>query len=930
MDDAPRSSRLFVTRKLPWILALVAVAVFFATLNPWISVLSLRPVMEASGWTFESAFAQPLNLVFGTIVSKLTGRSFPSQANLLTALMAGMVVYLLARSVALLPHDRRHEERIRESSDIGLLTCSLAWVPPVLAVGLLIFQLTFWQHATAFTGEMIDLLVFAYVIRSLLEYRLDGNESRLWKVAFAVGAGIANNYAMIGFAPMFLLATAWICGFSFFRLGFIGKIFGAFILGLSVFLLVPVIARLSGRFDDSFWALTKAALEIKKTQLLMLPRGRFLFLSLLMLFPLAAFGIRWASPSGIGFDRLATSLVWQLLKFIWFIACIAVAFDVKFSPRQLGYGVPLLTFSFCASLVVGYVSGYYLLLASVKPDARHGVSSAPVKLICQAAGGLTLLMTLAVPAGLVIKNWAVIRAENRPFLRDYALTMLAPLSAGPSVVLSEDPNLALILIAAQRSGYGTNEHLIVNARLAPTGDYRNYMAALYSNRWPALATIAGAQQNIAGLWLKLAVQKAAEGKAFFTAPPSSFFAEPFDFRPVGSIYGALQRKGLLPEPANQGELDMVRRFWTEVRDTTEELSKHIETGSSNAAVVGALWSRTANTSGVFMQEAGQLADASKLFDLALVMNPDNSAAKVNLEINRALVARKPVPFDAVKLWDGKSGLLDIHGPVDEPEFLRIMGFALLAQKDDLVRRAVVWFDRASKLSPTNVFCRFGLISAAVALQDLNLATNTLNVLRAQAAAGKWTQVELGGLAEAEGRILIAQGDYEAAEKALIEARRLNPSSFDVHDFLSYLYLVQGKIDQAIAATEVWEKSLELPAPALTRRALILLQQGKYAPAAETLTRILDTTPENSLARMNRAIARLFLNQLAESKADYVKLMKDNGESFQVRYGLAEIAKRENQPTEELKNLEKYLELAPRTTAEYTNATERVTSLRAGR
>ena len=77
MDDAPVSSRLFVTRKLPWILAATAFAVFLFTRNAWIGVNSLRPVYEAAGWGFDNAFAQPLNQLFGFVVSSLTGGRFP-------------------------------------------------------------------------------------------------------------------------------------------------------------------------------------------------------------------------------------------------------------------------------------------------------------------------------------------------------------------------------------------------------------------------------------------------------------------------------------------------------------------------------------------------------------------------------------------------------------------------------------------------------------------------------------------------------------------------------------------------------------------------------------------------------------------------------------------------------------------------------------
>jgi tetratricopeptide (TPR) repeat protein len=109
-----------------------------------------------------------------------------------------------------------------------------------------------------------------------------------------------------------------------------------------------------------------------------------------------------------------------------------------------------------------------------------------------------------------------------------------------------------------------------------------------------------------------------------------------------------------------------------------------------------------------------------------------------------------------------------------------------------------------------------------------------------------------------------------------------------------------------------------------------MQTGKYGPAADTLTRILEVSPENNLARVNRAISRLLLGQLAEAKADYARLLKDEMETFQVRFGLSEVARLEKQPSEELKQLERYVEIAPKNTAEFTNAVQRVAALRAGR
>ena len=76
----------------------------------------------------------------------------------LTAFLAALSLALLARSVALLPFDRTWDARLRERSEFSLLSLKTAWLPVVLACAVAGLQLSFWEHATVFTGEMLDLL----------------------------------------------------------------------------------------------------------------------------------------------------------------------------------------------------------------------------------------------------------------------------------------------------------------------------------------------------------------------------------------------------------------------------------------------------------------------------------------------------------------------------------------------------------------------------------------------------------------------------------------------------------------------------------------------------------------------------------------------------------------------------------------------------
>ena len=72
--------------------------------------------------------------------------------------------------------------------------------------------MTFWEHAVVWTGEALDLLLFAYVIRCLLEFRIDRRDSWLIRIAFVYGLAMTNNFAMIAFLPALAAALIWIKG----------------------------------------------------------------------------------------------------------------------------------------------------------------------------------------------------------------------------------------------------------------------------------------------------------------------------------------------------------------------------------------------------------------------------------------------------------------------------------------------------------------------------------------------------------------------------------------------------------------------------------------------------------------------------------------------------------------------------------------------
>ena len=239
-------TRTFVRTVLPWLLGAAMLLVYLVTLNKVVTVQSVWPLARAAGLDWHPSLSSPL-----TYLITLPIRWLPSGIQLLAlnftaALCAALSLVLLARSVALLPHDRTQLQRDRAIDENAFLNIKLAWVPVVLAVLVAGLQRSFWEHAILGTGEAIDLLLFAYCVRCLLEYRVEEKNSWLYKLAVVYAVGITNNVAMIAFLPVLLVALVWIKGLRFFRFDFLARMFLFALAGLSLFLLLPLVEDHTG------------------------------------------------------------------------------------------------------------------------------------------------------------------------------------------------------------------------------------------------------------------------------------------------------------------------------------------------------------------------------------------------------------------------------------------------------------------------------------------------------------------------------------------------------------------------------------------------------------------------------------------------------------------------------------------------------------
>jgi len=494
----------FVTNTQPWLIGMVAFIIFVVTLNHWVSLGSLGIVARVAGWLWRPQLEQPLTAAIFYPFKIVPEAWLPLVLNLFTAACAAIVLMLLARSVALLPHDVTRNEPFPKQQPPTILSISTAWIPPLLAVILCALQLSFWEHATSATGEMIDLLVFAYIIRCLLEFRLDQKQCWLSRAAFVFGAGMANNWAMLGLFPVFLIAIIRAKGYGPFREGaFLRRMFAWGLAGLSLFLLLPLVQALSPHGQVDFWTALKAHLKSQVQFLGYLQRPRFRILALASLLPFVVLSIRWKSHTvQFGDDtrlgNFLTKATVHIVHGLFFVISLWIALDPTFSPRNLDLGTPMLTYYYLSALVFGYCAGYFLLFGSRSSESQQNFGIA----VPQRAGAGFMDTNIFAPglitaAGIALvcilsllmlwRNLRQILETNGPEIKRFASDLYADLPGGKSVVLSEAP-VELLLLEAYLSGTQRDkEPMLVDAPSLASRQYSLFMGRRFPFRWPISA-----------------------------------------------------------------------------------------------------------------------------------------------------------------------------------------------------------------------------------------------------------------------------------------------------------------------------------------------------------------------------------------------------------------------------------------------------------
>ena len=903
MSEKTNPLNSFATTRLPWAVAAGAVVLYLATLHSWISFASLPAISHLGGWHDLPQTKQPL-LYLITLPLKLLPASFlPTAMNGLAAICGALTLALLARSVALLPHDRTKEQRQREQSEYSLLSIGLSWVPPLFAAAICGLQLSFWQHSTSGTGEILNLLLFAYVILCLLEYRIDHESKWLIKATAVFAISIPNNWGMIGFLPLFGVALLWTGRMRLFREGLWLKLLLIGVLGLLLYLLLPLVAMINGS-GYGFSEVLMSNLGDQKSFLSNLFSNRLIVMVMACtaVLPLLLLGIRW--PVSFGDTNAAasaiTTVLLRLVHFLFLVACVYTAFDHLFSPRKLvqaqqvvGVGAPFITFYYLGSLSCGYFLGYLLLLFG-KEDARRWQKPSALAKTLNRGGYVGLTIAALVVAGLLAsQNMGKIWGHNKNNITSVYTQWLAEKLPKENAVLMSDGDMSAQrqLIKAELVCSGrTNPPLLVDTHRLASPRYHEHLAKLNA-AWPPLPDeVANSIRVDEFLILEKLHEVVDKTPIYYTHPSFGYFFEQFHSQPEKGIFR------LAKYEFGSESLDKPRLSTATVSDETKLPDAITNTFGQLAAQAGDLqeanfqdtliitgWlSRNLNAWGVELARGGR-ANEAEVFYLAandlLKGSPNgNLTAQANLR-HSLKIQNKPLdgyPFDE-KLDDllSENSLLSLsridqtlktYGPLDEPKACLLLGKFFESQSQ--IRQAYHELVRATELTTTdpapllfvaNMFVAYGMPEKTQPFieQLLKMIQNNPFELEQQV---QLISIETG--------VKLLESDLETAENYLIKQLEPHRTTLPALQTMLGFYMDNELPEKALPVLNLWLKEYPNDFDVLVGKGILLAQLKQFDKAIAILEGAMDDANGSTKADIRSQLAGVYVE-----KGDYKKAMK---------------------------------------------------------
>jgi len=957
--------RRFVTSVLPWLIGLGAAVVYLATMSQWATINSIGVVARESGWLWQPQLHQPLAFLLYSPFRLLPEHLVPIALNVFNVFLAALTVTLLARAVALLPHDRTSDQRNVVTDKDALPRNKTAWIPPLLASIVLGLQISFWESATAVAAEIIDVLVFTYVLRCLLEFRIDQRQSWLYRAAFVYALGMTNNWVLIGLAPVFLVIIVWIRGLAVLNARFILGLSLWGLLGLSFYLLIPILQSFSSQIPLGFRDSLSANLSSQKQMLLwtyayLKENYRVVVIGATSLLPLFFIGLRWrasfgdTSPIGI----FITKTVFHLAHAVFFIVCLLVVFSPPYSPRQQFTEAPftgaILIHTVLAALVVGYCAGYFLVICTPALRSRGRMNSL-LKLVGRVTWGSVLLVSILVPVALASRNLVPIQLTNGGLMDRFLSLSLAGLSEKPGAIVSDDPVRLLMTRAFLVHRGDAGEYLFYDTRAGEWNFYQIAQRREQGERWPDTFKMLTNSARIPPIGLLAFMSDLTKaGPTYYLEPSLGYYFEHFDLQPEGLAfaikpYATNALFHSLPEPAQVG---LIEQQWAEFDEQLLPVLRrcipsddapplrpkwlarlyarlHLKPERVRTAeIIGQQCSRMATFWAVELQKLDKWPEAATALRRAVALNPENIAARINLNFNLAHQAGKPAPttlsteveqeFNRYRDWNQ---VMEVCGPFDEPRFTFEQGRTFYG--NNLFRQALGSVRRVVQLDPTNFTASVWLADLYNLVRHPEMSLELVQHMRAEPVLYDLSPAKQLFLDRLEASALFRSGKTEEGLAVLEKALAKEEVGIPFRATAAELYMQQGQFAAALPLLQQVVEAYPSDPRMLANLGLAHLRLGQYEDARTFLTRALELDPKNSVIRLNRAISLLRAKDYEAAKADYVQLEEAYPNAYQVQFGLGEIAAAADDNAAAAAYFKECLRLTPPGSQDYTQVSNRL-------
>ena len=963
------------TRRFPLLVAMGALMFYGVTLGHGVTMNSLSLAATIAGWDWTPMMGQPLLWLLTLPLRLLPAAWAPLGLNFFSAATAALTLGLLARTVQLLPWDRPWENTRRLAGAL----------PVLLACAVCGLEFSFWQEATAATGEMLDLLLPAAALWLLLEYRIRGESRWLDAATFVWGLGMAENWLLLLALPLFVAGVIWLQverakakgaeraalfgmrmvrlrGLRIFRTKFLLRLAGLGLAGFSIYALMPLV---NGLAPHSPWSLGQswlASLKLTKNMVMVLydqfwVAHRLLAMAVMLYFlvPTLACLVRQrdeGTKNKSQADRFQL-LIYRGLRVALLLACLWLAFDPVTGPRQIvqqqfGVPLPLLTFDYLNAVGAAFLAGN-LLLISQRRVRRHSRSRTSIPLrqlaVPFAAGGLVLVV-----AGLLARNTPAICHMNFHPLERFGDLLADSLPAGRGVMLSGQPEKLEVFQAALARRRNGADWLAVDTHALPTVAYRAWLERRQPAGW---LTGENRHELTAPETVRLLEHIARTSRLFCLHPSYGYLFEQFYLEPAGAIYEVKLRgeKPIEIPPLTAAAMDANETFWTGAwqKELAPLAATSIRRQTGWQKIIQRLgftpapfyqdrllaewYSLSLDGWGVSLQRQSRWSEARLRFEQALQLNTNNFSAQISLACNTNLQSGSRLGLASVDKVAGQLGsiqhlslVLNNSGPFDEPVFCYLLGCAF--QKNGMLLQAAEQFERTRTLAPGALAPELALAEIYTRLQFSDRARSLINHLRDQTKSLPASSPMDLEMALLEANSWLSQTNTANASGVLQSVLQQHPDDMQIVYGVIGAYLAFGDFTNALQLVNTNLARSPDDVASLNIQAAILIQSGDAAAAIPVLDHILTLTnlPE---ARLTRAIARLACKDFEAAETDFRVLEKSGKDPGRVGYGLAAIAEQRHDTNQAAHYLRLCLTNTPPGTILWDKASARLRTLEPG-